>query len=150
MGDRLECSDGDLGIVLSYSAGDFLIGIDLMVTAMLVNFLLMTLSVLNLARRNPELASRIRFMRSRTAQVVVAGTGAVLLATLIGVQIVKDVSAETPWYFHAFYLYLIVLVVASVDFFLSLVAPPEAGSGSRSALFDLAGELAEAGRRNAS
>ena len=104
-------------IVLSYSAGDFLIGIDLMVTAMLVNFLLMTLSVLFLPRRNPKLASRIRFMRSRTAQVVVAGTGAVLLATLIGVQIVKDISEETLWYFHAFYLYLIVLVVASWIFF---------------------------------
>ena len=56
-------------------------------------------------------------MRSRTVQVVVAGTGAVLLAMLLGVQIVKDVSAETPWYFHAFYLYLIVLVVASLIFF---------------------------------
>ena len=76
--------------MLSYSAGAFLVGIDLMVTAMLTNFLLMTLSVLNLARRNPELASKIRFMRSRTAQIVVAGTGAAMLATLIGVQIVKD------------------------------------------------------------
>ena len=81
-------------------------------------------------------------MRSRTAQVVVAGTGAVLLATLIVVQIVKDVSADTPWYFHAFYLYLIVLVVASWIFFYRWSLPPPAGSGSRSALFDLAGELA--------
>ena len=104
-------------IALSYSAGDFLVGIDLMVIAMLTNFLLMTLSVLNLPRRNPELAEKIRFMRSRTVQVVVAGSGALMLVTLIGIQIVKDVSAETPWYFHAFYLYLIVLAVASWIFF---------------------------------
>ena len=104
-------------IVLSYSAGNFLVGIDLMVIAMLTNFLLMTLSVLNLPRRNPELAKKIRFMRSRTVQVVVAGIGALMLVTLIGVQVVKDVSAETPWYFHAFYLYLIVLAVASWIFF---------------------------------
>ncbi len=104
-------------IVWSYSAGDFLVGIDLMVIAMLTNFLLMTLSVLNLPRRNPELAEKIRFMRSRTVQVVVAGIGALMLVTLIGVQVVKDVSAETPWYFHAFYLYLIVLAVASWIFF---------------------------------
>lgn len=104
-------------IVLSFWTGDFLVGIDLMVTAMLVNFLLMTLSVLFLPRRNPDLAKKIRFMPSRTAQVAVAGPGAVMLATLIGIQIVKDISADTPWYFHAFYLYLIVLVAASWFFF---------------------------------
>lgn len=104
-------------IVLSFAAGDFLVGIDLMVTAMMVNFFLMALSVLHLPRRNPELAEGIQFLRSRTAQVVVAGTGATLLAVLIVVQTVKDVSAEAPWYFHAFYLYLIVLAVASGIFF---------------------------------
>jgi amino acid transporter len=104
-------------IVLSHAAGDFLVGIDLMVTAMMVNFLLMALSVLVLPRRNPELAGRIQFMRSRASQVAIAGPGALLLSVLIVVQVVKDVSAQTPWYFHAFYLYLLVLALASAIFF---------------------------------
>lgn len=104
-------------IGLSFAAGDFIVGIDLMVTAMMVNFLLMSLSVLFLPRRNPVLAGRVQFVRARSAQVAIAGSGAVLLATLIAAQIVKDVSADAPWYFHAFYLYLVVLALASAIFF---------------------------------
>ena len=85
-----------------------------MVTAMMVNFLLMALSVLALPRRNPELATNMSFIRSRPTQIAIAGTGAVLLSVLIVAQVVNDVSANTPWYFHAFYLYGIVLAVAAL------------------------------------
>jgi amino acid transporter len=104
-------------IVLSFAAGDFIVAIDLMVTAMMVNFLLMALSVLWLPRRNPELAHGMGFIRSRRAQIAIAGFAAVLLATLIVAQIVKDVSAPAPWYFHAFYLYVVVLAIGSLIFF---------------------------------
>ncbi len=42
-------------------AGDFFLGIDVLVTSMLVNFLLMCVSVLWLPRRNPRLAADVRF-----------------------------------------------------------------------------------------
>ena len=45
-----------LGIVGSHLAGDFFLGVDILVTSMLVNFLLMALSVLTLPARNPALA----------------------------------------------------------------------------------------------
>ena len=47
-----------LGILGSHLAGDFFLGVDILVTSMLVNFLLMALSVLTLPARNPALARR--------------------------------------------------------------------------------------------
>ena len=104
------------GIVANHLSGDFFLGVDLLVTAMLVNFLLMALSVIVLPRRNPTLAREIRFLRSRPAQLAVALPAAALLVGLTAIQIVKDVSAEGAWYFHAFYTYLIVLTVGSIIF----------------------------------
>lgn len=109
----LSSATASAGIVGNHLSGDFFLGVDLLVTAMLVNFFLVALSVLGLPRRNPALASDIRFMRSRPLQIVVAGTAAVLLFALTLIQIAKDVGTEaTAWYFHASYIYLIVLAVA--------------------------------------
>ena len=58
-----------LGILGSHLAGDFFLGVDILVTSMLVNFLLMCVSVLALPWRNPELAKRVRVLPSRRAQV---------------------------------------------------------------------------------
>jgi amino acid transporter len=105
------------GIVLNHSAGDFFVGVDLLVTSMLVNFLLMALSVLLLPRRNPELAREIRFLRARPLQLLVGGVGGALLVLLTVLQIRKDVTTEMQaWYYHAFYTYLLVLGAASLIF----------------------------------
>lgn len=107
-----------VGVFLNHSAGDFFVGVDLLVTSMLVNFFLMALSVVFLPVRNPELARHVRFVRARGAQLAVGGTGALLLATLTVIQVVKDLSSDlAAWYYHAFYTYLIVLAVASCVFF---------------------------------
>ena len=53
-----------LGVVGSHLAGDFFLGVDILVTAMLVNFLLMAVTVLTLPRRNPSIARSIGVMRS--------------------------------------------------------------------------------------
>ena len=45
-----------VGILGSHLAGDFFLGIDILVTSMLVNFGLICLSLLVLPRRNPALA----------------------------------------------------------------------------------------------
>ena len=58
-----------LGIIGSHVAGDFFLGVDILVTSMLVNFLLMAVSVLTLPGRNPALARDVTVLPSRAAQV---------------------------------------------------------------------------------
>jgi amino acid transporter len=78
------------GIFGCYFAGDFFLGVDVLVMGMLVNFTLVCLSVMFLARRNPTLAARLRVMKSRWVQVVFGGAGAILLGVLLAAQIAKD------------------------------------------------------------
>ncbi len=113
----LSATMASAGIVLNHAAGDFFVGVDLLVTSMLVNFFLMSLSVLLLPRRNPDLAKEIRFLGRRWQQLLVGGLGSVLLAVLAAIQIVKDLSTPMAhWYYHAFLTYLFVLAVASAIF----------------------------------
>ena len=104
-----------VGILGSHLAGDFFLGLDILVTSMLVNFLLMCLSVLALPLRNPALAREVRVIRSRAVQVPLAGLGAVLLATLLVVHVHKDLTAQVAaWYFHSTPVWLLVMGLASV------------------------------------
>jgi basic amino acid/polyamine antiporter, APA family len=113
----LSALTASAGIVLNHAAGDFFVGVDLLVTAMLVNFFLMSASVLLLPRRNPDLAREIRFLSRRWQQILVGGLGSLLLAVLAVIQIVKDLSTPMAhWYYHAFLTYLLVLGVASAIF----------------------------------
>ena len=104
-----------IGILGSHFAGDFFLGIDIMVTSMLVNFLLMCLTVLSLPKRNPAIADRISVMRSRTWQRVLAGAGAIMLTAFLVIHVVKDLAAETAaWYFHSTPVWVIVMAMATV------------------------------------
>ena len=107
-----------VGILGSHLAGDFFLGIDILVTAMLVNFLLMCLSLLNLARRNPEHAGRMRVLKGRAGQLVVGTAGVVLLAVFLVVHVNKDLTADVDaWYFHSTWVWLWVMAAASAIFF---------------------------------
>ena len=104
-----------IGILGSHFAGDFFLGIDIMVTSMLVNFLLMCLTVLSLPKRNPAIAARIRVMRSRTWQRLLAGAGAMVLTAFLVIHVVKDLATETAaWYFHSTPVWVIVMAMATV------------------------------------
>ena len=107
-----------LGILGNYFSGDFFLGVNLLVTAMLVNFLLIALSVVFLRIRNPALAERIQFIRTRWKQLVIGGVGGMFLLILTVIQVLKDISSEGDWYYHSTYTYLIVLGIASVIFFM--------------------------------
>ena len=110
-----------IGILGSHFAGDFFLGIDIMVTSMLVNFLLMCLTVLRLPGRNPALSNDVQVLTSRTLQVLLAGVGVVMLSLFLIVHVVKDLSSETSaWYFHSTPVWLIVLSVASLIYFREL------------------------------
>lgn len=105
---------GTVGIVGSHLAGDFFLGVDVLVTSMLVTFLLMCLSVLILPWRNPALARGISVIPSRWVQVPLAAAGAVVLAGFLVVLVAKDLSATRPaWYFHSTWVWLLVMAVAS-------------------------------------
>ena len=58
-----------VGILGSHFAGDFFLGVDIMVTAMLVNFLLMCVTLVALPRINPLLASKISIFKSRALSI---------------------------------------------------------------------------------
>ena len=110
-----------LGIVGCHLAGDFFLGVDILVTSMLVNFLLMCGSVLALPRRNPGLARQIRVLRSPTARGVVAVAGIVLLGALLVVHTVRDLgSSSVPWYLRSTVVWLGVMAIGSVVYWREL------------------------------
>jgi len=107
-----------LGILGSHFAGDFFLGIDILVTSMLVNFLLMCLSVYFLRKKNPEIAKGIKVVKSRGVQLFVVIFGSLMLITFLIVHVVKDLNTEVDaWYFHSTFIWLIVMAIASLIFF---------------------------------
>jgi len=107
-----------VGILGSHFAGDFFLGIDIMVTSMLVNFLLMCLSVLMLPKTNPTLAKEIKIFKSRRLQLILSLTGILWLAGFLIIHILKDLSADVEaWYFHSTPVWLLVMTFASIVFY---------------------------------
>ena len=107
-----------LGILGSHIAGDFFLGVDILVTAMLVNFLLMAVTVLTLPRRNPSLAREITLIRSPSVRAVLAALGVVVLALFLAMQLWKDLTAPVAaWYFRSTYLWGVVLAAGSAIYF---------------------------------
>jgi amino acid transporter len=103
-----------LGILGCHLAGDFFLGIDILVISMLVNFFLMCLSVLALPWRNKALAQEIRVVTSRKIQVVLALSGAVLLSGFLIIHIWKDLTASVKvWYLHSTFIWLFVMLLAT-------------------------------------
>jgi basic amino acid/polyamine antiporter, APA family len=104
-----------LGILGSHLAGDFFLGVDILVTSMLVNFLLMAASVLALPRRNPRIAKDVTVVRSRRAQVPLAAVGVVVLAGFLVVHTVKDLTTPAAaWYFRSTPVWFVVMAIGSL------------------------------------
>jgi len=107
-----------VGILGSHFAGDFFLGIDIMVTSMLVNFLLMCVTVVALPKHNPELAKEVKVITNRKLQLLLASAGIVLLLGFLCIHIYKDLSSSVDeWYFHSTPVWLIVMAVASLVYF---------------------------------
>lgn len=106
-----------LGVLGSHFAGDFFLGIDIMVTSMLINFLLMSISLLFLPKINPELASKITIFKSGTTQKLIAYCGIISLSSFLIIHTFKDLRAEvSDWYFHSTLVWLVVMAGASIFF----------------------------------
>jgi amino acid transporter len=103
-----------LGVIGSHLAGDFFLGVDILVSSMLVNFLLMALSVLTLPRRNPRLASAVTVLPAASIRTAVGAAGIVVLATFLAVHTWKDLTGTAAaWYFRSTPLWLMVMAVGS-------------------------------------
>src|SRR5688572_27057634 len=107
-----------LGIVGSHLAGDFFLGIDILVTAMLVNFLLMALTVLTLPYCNPALGRAVTVIPSPTARAALAGLGVVVLGVFLAMHTWRDLTGPaTAWYFRSTYLWGVMLAAGSLIYF---------------------------------
>ncbi len=107
-----------LGILGSHFAGDFFLGIDIMVTSMLVNFIFMCLSVAWLPKRNPTLAQEITIFPNKLARAIIVGIGSVFLICFLVIHTYKDLTSSVDaWYFHSTWIWLIVMGMAALLFF---------------------------------
>ena len=103
-----------LGILGSHLAGDFFLGVDILVTSMLVTFILMCCSVLALPRHNPTLAREVRVLRNRRAQIVLSSAGILLLGSLLAVHTLRDLASPVAaWYFRSTPVWLLVMGLGS-------------------------------------
>ena len=106
-----------LGGLGSHFAGDFFLGIDIMVTSMMVNFLLMCVTLVFITKVNPKLANRISVLKNRTLQLGIGWLGIVSLTAFLCIHTYKDLTAEaSAWYFHSTPIWLIVMGLASLIF----------------------------------
>jgi amino acid transporter len=117
-----------LGVIGSHLAGDFFLGVDILVTAMLVNFLLMAVSVLTLPRRNPELARAITVLPNAVHRVPLAGLAVVVIAGFLAVHTVKDLTAPAAaWYFRSTWLWAAVMAAGTVIYWREVAKLKAAG-----------------------
>ncbi|WP_373521660.1 APC family permease [Aquiflexum sp.] len=107
-----------VGILGSHFAGDFFLGIDIMVTSMMVNFLLMCITLLSIDRINPQLASEIKLMRNPALRKSIGWSGALVLVFFLVIHTWKDIQTDAgAWYFHSTPIWLIVMGIASTIFY---------------------------------
>lgn len=106
-----------IGVLGSHFAGDFFLGIDIMVTSMMVNFLLMCITLVTITKVNPNLASAISVIKNRRIQLLIGWFGILTLTGFLCIHIYKDLSAEVAaWYFHSTPIWLLVMTLASILF----------------------------------
>jgi APA family basic amino acid/polyamine antiporter len=108
-----------IGVLGSQFAGDFFLGIDIMVTSMMVNFLLMCITLLTFPKVNPTLAKDISVIKSRSLQRWIGGLGTLFLILFLIIHTYKDLTSPAEeWYFHSTPVWLIVMSLASVVFWI--------------------------------
>lgn len=106
-----------VGSIGSHFAGDFFLGIDIMVTSMMINFLLMCITVITIAKVNPKLYKEITIFKNRTLQKIIGYLGSVVIVVFLVIHTYKDLTSEVDaWYFHSTFIYLIVMTLASLYF----------------------------------
>jgi amino acid transporter len=110
----LSTAMATIGVVGCHLAGDWFLGVDILVTSMLINFLLMALSVLALPARNPALAAAVTVLPSAAQRVPVAVAAVGVLTLYLVVHTWQDVTGPAAWYFKSTPVWAIVMALASM------------------------------------
>ena len=105
-----------LGILGSHFAGDFFLGVDIMVTSMLVNFLLMCITLGLIYSRNQAIASKIVFPKTKFTSLFISIGGVMFLLIFLGVHLAKDLGTEKIWYLKSTWVWLLVMMIGTVLF----------------------------------
>jgi len=117
-----------LGILGSHLAGDFFLGVDILVSSMLVNFLMIAVSVLTLPRRNPTLARRITVVPNIRVRTMVGVLGVIVLGGFLAVHTWKDLTAPArAWYFRSTPVWTVVMAIGSLIYWLEVGGLRRAG-----------------------
>jgi APA family basic amino acid/polyamine antiporter len=107
-----------IGILGSHFAGDFFLGIDIMVTSMMVNFLLMCITLISIPKINPELSKEIKIFPSPIGRKIIGWMGTLVLIGFLFIHTWKDLQTEAgAWYFHSTPIWLLVMALASLIFY---------------------------------
>jgi basic amino acid/polyamine antiporter, APA family len=110
-----SASMATISILGCHLAGDVFLGVDILVTAMLVNYIAMCVSVITLPSRNPAIARDVRVLPSRSAQLTVSVIGILLLGGFLAVHTWKDLTAPVDaWYFRSTPVWMLVMAVATL------------------------------------
>lgn len=106
-----------LGVLGCHFAGDFFLGVDIMLTSMMVNFLLMCVTLFCIPHLNPKLAEKMTVFQSSYARWLVGGLGALLITALLILHTLKDMQKSVEaWYYHSTWIWLIVMGIGSFIF----------------------------------
>jgi APA family basic amino acid/polyamine antiporter len=110
----LTAGMGTVGVLGCHFAGDWFLGVDILVTAMLINFVLMALTVAALPSRNPGLAAAITVLPSPAWRAAVAAAGVAVLMLYLAVHTWRDLTGDAAWYFKSTPVWAVVMALASV------------------------------------
>ena len=106
-----------IGALGSQFAGDFFLGIDIMVTSMMINFLLMCVTLITIPKVNPLLANKISVIKNRNQQLIIGILGVVFLTLFLAVHTYKDMTSDvSSWFFRSTPVWLIVMGLGSLIF----------------------------------
>ncbi|MFT4737342.1 MAG: APA family basic amino acid/polyamine antiporter [Cyclobacteriaceae bacterium] len=110
-----------VGIIGSHYAGDFFLGIDIMVSSMMVNFLLICISLTTIHWVNPKLAEGISLTKNRTIRILISLLGAISLSFFLIIHTTKDLSSDaSAWYFRSTPVWLIVMCIGSLIYWINV------------------------------
>ena len=123
-----SASMATVSILGCHLAGDVFLGIDILVTAMLVNYILMCVTVLTLPGRNAAIARDIRVLPRRVTQRLVSLTGIIVLVSFLVVHTWKDLSAPvSAWYFRSTPVWFLVMALSTIIYIWEVAAMKRRG-----------------------
>jgi len=106
-----------IGVLGSHFAGDFFLGIDIMVLAMLFNFLMMSVTLLSIQKVNPEIASQISLLAKPQLRKLIAILGMLFIGGFMVIHVMKDLNSDvSAWYFRSTPVWLIVMSLGTLVF----------------------------------